>query len=102
MGLSSQLHEGLTQIAAGVEGATVRGRGLLAGVYYPNPETAERLRLNPLPGVCSWKRPNPEGEVVKTMPALTISPEDLQKGLDILAAAAVTVTGEPVALGSTI
>jgi diaminobutyrate-2-oxoglutarate transaminase len=44
----------------------------------------------------------PEGEVVKTMPALTISPEDLQKGLDILAAAAVTVTGEPVALGSTI
>ena len=35
------------------------------------------------------------------MPALTISPEDLQKGLDILAAAAVTVTGEPVALGST-
>jgi diaminobutyrate-2-oxoglutarate transaminase len=36
------------------------------------------------------------------MPALTISPEDLQKGLDILAAAAVTVTGEPVALGSTI
>ena len=42
-GLISQLHEGLTQIAAGVEGATVRGRGLLAGVYYPNPETAEKI-----------------------------------------------------------
>ena len=33
------------------------------------------------------------------MPALTISPEELQKGLDILAAAAVAVTGVPVGLG---
>ena len=42
-GLVSQLHEGLTQIAAGVEGATVRGRGLLAGVYYPDSQTAGKI-----------------------------------------------------------
>ena len=101
-GLISQLHEGLTQIAAGVEGATVRGRGLLAGVYYPNPQTAEKIAAESFARGLLVETSGPEGEVVKTMPALTISPEDLQKGLDILAAAAVTVTGEPVALGSTI
>jgi diaminobutyrate-2-oxoglutarate transaminase len=101
-GLISQLHEGLTQIAAGVEGAAVRGRGLLAGVYYPNPQTAEKIAAESFARGLLVETSGPEGEVVKAMPALTISPEDLQKGLDILAAAAVTVTGEPVALGSTI
>ena len=34
------------------------------------------------------------------MPALTIRPEELQKGLDILAEAAESVTGVPAAVGS--
>jgi diaminobutyrate-2-oxoglutarate transaminase len=101
-GLVSQLHEGLTQIAAGVEGATVRGRGLLAGVYYPDSQTAGKIAAESFARGLLVETSGPEGEVLKTMPALTISPADLQKGLDILAAAAVTVTGEPVALGSTI
>ncbi|MCU1533181.1 MAG: diaminobutyrate--2-oxoglutarate transaminase [Arthrobacter sp.] len=70
-GLASQLHEGLTRIAA-----ESSARGLLV-------ETS-----------------GPEGEVVKAMPALTISPQDLRKGLDILAGAAESVTSEPVALGA--
>jgi diaminobutyrate-2-oxoglutarate transaminase len=97
-GLISQLHEGLGQIAAGVEGATVRGRGLLAGIYYPNPETAEKIAAESFARGLLVETSGPEGEVLKTMPALTIRPEELQKGLDILAGAAESVTGVPAAL----
>jgi diaminobutyrate-2-oxoglutarate transaminase len=99
-GLISQLHEGLGQIAAGVEGATVRGRGLLAGIYYPNPETAEKIAAESFARGLLVETSGPEGEVLKTMPALTINPEELQKGLDILAEAAESVTGVPGAVGS--
>ena len=52
-----------------------------------------RSRPNRSPAACWWKPPGPKGEVIKTMPALTINPEELQKGLDILAEAAESVTG---------
>jgi diaminobutyrate-2-oxoglutarate transaminase len=42
----------------------------------------------------------PEGEVIKTMPALTIDPGELQKGLGILAEAAESVTGGRIAVKS--
>jgi diaminobutyrate-2-oxoglutarate transaminase len=99
-GRISQLHEGLSQIAASVEGATVRGRGLLAGVCYPEPQTAEKIAAEAFTRGLLVETSGPEGEVLKTMPALTISPDELQKGLDILAGAAEFVTGVPVALGS--
>lgn len=42
----------------------------------------------------------PEGEVIKTMPALTIDAEELSRGLDILADAAESVAGGKVAVKS--
>ena len=36
----------------------------------------------------------PEDEVVKLMPALTVEPEDLQKGLKILEEAVLAATGQ--------
>ncbi len=101
-GLIPQLHEGLAEIAGSVEGATVRGRGLLAGIYYPDPQTAGKIAAESFARGLLVETSGPEGEVVKTMPALTISPEDLQKGLDILAEAAESVTGAPVALESAV
>jgi diaminobutyrate-2-oxoglutarate transaminase len=101
-GLISQLHGGLAQIAAGVDGASVRGRGLLAGIHYPNPQTAGRVAAESFARGLLVETSGPEGEVLKTMPALTIKPEELQKGLDILAAAAASVTGAPAAVGSTV
>jgi diaminobutyrate-2-oxoglutarate transaminase len=99
-GLASQLHEGLTQIAAAAEGASVRGRGLLAGIYYPAPQAAEKIAAESFARGLLVETSGPEGEVVKAMPALTINRQDLQKGLDILAEAAESVTGEPVTLTS--
>jgi diaminobutyrate-2-oxoglutarate transaminase len=99
-GLASQLHEGLTQIAAAAEGASVRGRGLLAGIYYPDPQAAEKIAAESFARGLLVETSGPEGEVVKAMPALTINRQDLQKGLDILAEAAESVTGEPVTLTS--
>lgn len=95
-GLASQLHAGLTQIAGAVEGATVRGRGLLAGIYYPDPQTAGQIAAEAFTRGLLVETSGPEGEVVKTMPALTISPGELGKGLDILAGAAESVTGAPI------
>jgi 4-aminobutyrate aminotransferase-like enzyme len=99
-GLASQLRAGLTRLAAATEGASVRGRGLLAGIYYPDPQTAGRIAAESFARGLLVETSGPEGEVVKTMPALTISPQDLRKGLDILAGAAESVTSEPVALGA--
>lgn len=100
--LIAQLHDGLARIAASVEGATVRGRGLLAGVYYPSPGTAEKIAAESFARGLLVETSGPQSEVLKTMPALTISPQDLQKGLDILAGAAETVTGVPVVLASAV
>ena len=99
-GLTSQLHEGLTQIAAGTEGARVRGRGLLAGIYYPDHQTAGKIAAESFARGLLVETSGPEGEVIKTMPALTIDAEELSRGLDILAEAAESVAGGKVAVKS--
>ena len=101
-GLISRLHDGLAQIAAGVDGASVRGRGLLAGIHYPDPQTAGKIAAESFARGLLVETSGPEGEVLKTMPALTISPEELQKGLEILAGAAESVTGVPAAFAPAI
>lgn len=95
-GLAAQLHEGLTQIASATEGARVRGRGLLAGIFYPDPSAAGKIAAESFARGLLVETSGPNGEVVKTMPALTISAEDMRKGLEILADAAAAVIGEPV------
>ena len=99
-GLASQLHEGLTQIAAGTEGARVRGRGLLAGIYYPDHQMAGKIAAEAFARRLLVETSGPEGEVIKTMPALTIGTQELLRGLDILAEAAEFVTGGKVAVKS--
>ncbi|MET1063664.1 MAG: diaminobutyrate--2-oxoglutarate transaminase [Arthrobacter sp.] len=98
--LASQLHQGLAQIAAGTDGACVRGRGLLTGIYYPDHQVAGQIAADSFDRGLLVETSGPEGEVVKTMPALTIGPRELQKGLDILAEAAESVTSGRVALKS--
>lgn len=96
-GLASQLHDGLAQIAARTEGARVRGRGLLTGIYYPDHEMAGRIAAESFERGLLVETSGPDGEVVKTMPALTIEAGELQRGLDILADAAESVTGGKIA-----
>ncbi|KUM41086.1 diaminobutyrate--2-oxoglutarate transaminase [Arthrobacter sp. EPSL27] len=96
-GLASQLHDGLAQIAARTEGARVRGRGLLTGIYYPDHEMAGRIAAESFERGLLVETSGPDGEVVKTMPPLTIEAGELQRGLDILADAAESVTGGKIA-----
>jgi diaminobutyrate-2-oxoglutarate transaminase len=88
-----QLHEGLERIAASVEGASVRGRGLLAGVVFPDNDTAGKIAAAAFDRGLLVETSGPESEVVKVMPALTISADDLDRGLDILVEATNAVAG---------
>lgn len=91
---ANQLHEGLARVAATTEGAVVRGRGLLAGVAFPDPSTAEKIAAESFERGLLVETSGPESEVLKLMPALTISTEDLAHGLDILMEAVDASVGE--------
>lgn len=91
---SKELHEGLAKIAALTPGACVRGRGLLAGVYFEDQSAAGKIAAEAFGRGLLVETSGPESEVVKVMPALTISAEELARGLDILLDAARTVVGE--------
>ncbi|MET1088916.1 MAG: diaminobutyrate--2-oxoglutarate transaminase [Arthrobacter sp.] len=99
-GLGKELHEGLTRIAAGTQGASVRGRGLLTGIYYPDHQIAGKIAAEAFALGLLVETSGPDGEVIKTMPALTIDTDELSRGLDILAEAAESVTGGKVAVKS--
>ena len=94
---SAQLREALERMAARTEGALVRGRGMVAGIYYPDPETAGKIAAESFSQGLLVETSGPEGEVVKAMPPLTSTAEDLERGLGILDKAALAVTGESIA-----
>jgi diaminobutyrate-2-oxoglutarate transaminase len=96
----AQLHEGLERLAATVEGASVRGRGLLAGVFFPDTETAGKIAAAAYEQGLLVETSGLESEVVKLMPALTITAEELERGLGILIEAAKTVTGARELVGA--
>jgi diaminobutyrate-2-oxoglutarate transaminase len=85
---SAQLHEGLQRIADEHNGAAVRGRGLLAGVVFADDEKAEQIASQAFERGLLVETSGPESEVVKVMPPLTISREDLARGIDVLTEAA--------------
>lgn len=95
---TAQLHAGLARIADATEAATVRGRGLLAGIHYSDSNAAGKIAAESFARGLLVETSGPEDEVLKTMPALTISAEDLDRGLAILSAAAQSVTGHGIAL----
>lgn len=94
---AGELHERLGSIAARTEGAKVRGRGMVAGIFYPDPETARKVASEAFNAGLLVETSGPQSEVVKAMPPLTITAEDLSRGLDILAQAAMSVTGDSIA-----
>ncbi len=87
----SELQAGLERIAAGHEGACVRGRGMLTGVYFPDASVAGKVAAEAFDRGLLVETSGPESEVVKVMPPLTIERDDLARGLDILSASADAV-----------
>ncbi len=90
---AAQLHTSLATMAVSTEGARVRGRGLLAGLYFPDQTLARKVAAESFARGLLVETSGAEGEVVKVMPALTISAENMTRGLDLLAGAVRSVTG---------
>lgn len=88
-----QLRTGLEQIAGHVKGATIRGRGFLTGICYPNPDTAGKVAAECYKRNMLLETSGPQDEVIKVMPPLTISSDDLQKGLQIIEESTLAATG---------
>jgi diaminobutyrate-2-oxoglutarate transaminase len=84
---SAQLREGLSRIAE-TYGGSVRGRGLLTGVYFPDVTAAGKIGEAAFARGLLVETSGPESEVVKVMPPLTISAERLAEGISIIEAAA--------------
>ncbi|MFD4876820.1 diaminobutyrate--2-oxoglutarate transaminase [Streptomyces sp. NPDC058420] len=64
-----------------------RGRGLVWGIEFKDPERAGRICARAFELGLLVETSGPQSEVVKLLPALTITPEELDEGLSILARA---------------
>jgi diaminobutyrate-2-oxoglutarate transaminase len=69
-------------------GASYRGRGLIWGLEFSDPSIASRICRAAFHRGLLMETAGPRDEVVKLIPPLTVTAEELQDGLDILAAAA--------------
>jgi diaminobutyrate-2-oxoglutarate transaminase len=76
-------------------GASVRGRGLILGLSFDDPEVAPAVSAECFRRGLVIETSGPRGEVVKLLPPLTIGDEELDEGLGILeASVAAVVHGE--------
>jgi diaminobutyrate-2-oxoglutarate transaminase len=87
----AELQDGLGRIAARHEGACVRGRGMLTGIFFPDVSVAGKVAAEAFDRGLLVETSGPESEVVKVMPPLTIEPDELARGLDLLEASAHAV-----------
>ena len=101
-----RLRAALTALAAAHPhtGAEVRGRGLALGLRLPapapgggagGPSTAQLVCAAAFERGLLVETSGAADDVVKLLPALTIDPDELDEGLEILTAAAATVLGAP-------
>lgn len=81
--VESALHELCAEHAR--LGATYRGRGLAWGIEFDRKERAAEVCRRAFEHGLLVETSGPEGEVVKLLPPLTVSGDELDEGLDILA-----------------
>jgi diaminobutyrate-2-oxoglutarate transaminase len=93
---AAELRDGLTKVAERYEGATVRGRGLLTGIAFPDVSAAGKIATAAYERGLLVETSGPEDEVLKTMPPLTVTSEELARGLAIVEGATASVLGDGV------
>jgi diaminobutyrate-2-oxoglutarate transaminase len=90
----------LLDIAADFDGAEVRGRGMIQGIQFENAKIASAISREAFQRNLIIETAGPNDEVIKTLPPLTISDEQLARGLEILAQSAAAVhSSQMVAVG---
>lgn len=85
-----QLLDGLHPLAERY-GAQTKGRGMLRGIAFDDPAVAAAISREAFGRGLLVERAGPADEVVKLMPPLTASAEELANGLEILSAATAAV-----------
>jgi diaminobutyrate-2-oxoglutarate transaminase len=88
---AEQLRDGLQRIADRVDGAVVRGRGLLTGIAFADTTVAGKIQNAAFERNLLVETSGPDSEALKIMPPLTITEDELAEGLDRLLAAAEEV-----------
>lgn len=75
----------------GADTLVAKGRGLARGLQLPDGDTADAICRAAFDAGLLMETSGPEGEVVKLLPALTITDAELDQGLDIIDAAVADV-----------
>ncbi|MGW4843321.1 diaminobutyrate--2-oxoglutarate transaminase [Nocardia brasiliensis] len=81
----------LTELAGNVSGVSTRGRGLVHGVVFDDPSQASKVCQIAFEHGLLVETSGSTDEVVKLLPALTITDQELDHGLSILTGAVDTV-----------
>lgn len=76
-------------------GLIAKGRGLARGLQFPTGEQAEAVCAAAFERALLMETSGPEGEVMKILPALTITDQELDRGLAIIEECVLHVLGEP-------
>ncbi|MFM9615555.1 diaminobutyrate--2-oxoglutarate transaminase [Streptomyces niveiscabiei] len=82
--LGEHVEQRLLALCAEHTGTSCRGRGLVWGVEFEDPARASEVCARAFERGLLLETSGPEGEVVKLLPALTVSEAELDEGLDIL------------------
>ncbi|GAB2734019.1 diaminobutyrate--2-oxoglutarate transaminase [Salinifilum aidingensis] len=74
----------LEKIAAEYPGSTAKGRGLARGLSFEDPASAAKVARAAFDRKLLVETSGPEDEVVKVMPPLTVTEEELEQGLGVV------------------
>jgi diaminobutyrate-2-oxoglutarate transaminase len=89
-----RVHEVFTEIAATTPGLTPKGRGLARGLQFDQVELAAKACAAAFERGLLMETSGPSDEVMKILPPLTITDDELEEGLAIVREAVAAVTTE--------
>ncbi|OUC76905.1 diaminobutyrate--2-oxoglutarate transaminase [Gordonia lacunae] len=88
-----RIHEVFTDLCTRYDGISTRGRGMVRGLAFDDHTAAGKVCAQAFGAGLLAETSGPSDEVVKLLPPLTISREDLDRGLSILSDAVKEVIG---------
>jgi len=92
MAKGARIADAFSALAAKYDGVSTRGRGLAQGLVFADAQLAGKVCSLAFDNRLLVETAGPSDEVVKLLPALTISEDELDHGLNILAEATDTVS----------
>ncbi|MEZ5237577.1 MAG: diaminobutyrate--2-oxoglutarate transaminase [Microthrixaceae bacterium] len=92
---AAMVEKELMSMVADIDGIDHRGRGLAQGVVFEDPEVTSTVVKECFERGLILETSGPSSEVAKLMPPLTISEEDLDRGLATFRSAVEVATGGP-------